>query len=84
MTTSASLPLNKGKRPQVQDSQEEIQKAPDLQNATRTAQEPTTDDNRWERAATQFSDIRISTGRKFKNYEFRERIRTSILGKRSV
>ena len=44
-----------------------------------------TDENQWERAVTQFSNKRISIGRKFKNCKFRERIRTlAILGKRSI
>ena len=50
----------------------------------RKAQAPTIDENRWERATAQFKDKRMSIGRKFKNYEFGEQVRTSILGKHSI
>jgi hypothetical protein len=61
----ATSPLDKGKRPQAQDSQAEMRDNQDSQNAMRTAQGPTTDENRWSRAAAQFKDIRMSTGRRF-------------------
>jgi len=51
----ATSPLDKGKRPKDQDSQDEM----------RQAQGPTTDDNRWSRAGAQFKDIRMSSGQEF-------------------
>jgi Retrotransposon gag protein/Zinc knuckle len=65
---SASSSLDKGKRPQTQDSQDRM----------RETQGPTTDENRWERAAAQFSNIRMSSGHKFPDdQDFDERMRHS-------
>jgi len=83
-TVSASSSLDKGKRPQAQESQEEMRDAQDSQDAMRHTQGPTTDENRWGRAAAQFEAHHMSTGRKFKNHEFGERIRTSIPGEQGV
>jgi hypothetical protein len=75
-SASANSPLDKGKRPQTQDSHSEMRDKPT----------PTTDENRWERAAAQFVDKRMSSGRRFPgSQDFEERMRsTAIPGERSV
>jgi hypothetical protein len=82
----ATSPLDKGKRPQAQDSQNEMRHTQDSQDAMRTAQEPTTDENRWSRGAAQFKDLRMSTGRKFpRDQDSKERMRpTSIPDEQSI
>jgi hypothetical protein len=62
---SATSPLDKGKRPQAQDSQSKMRDDPDSQDETRTAQGPITDENRWERAAAQFKSIGMSEEQEF-------------------
>jgi len=61
-TTSA---LDKGKKPQAQDSQDEMREIQDSKARMRTAQGPTTDENRWNRAKEHFKNIRMIDGRRF-------------------
>jgi hypothetical protein len=50
----------------------------ELQEAMRTAQGPTTDENRWERAAAQFRNIRMSEGQRFpQDQDLEEQVRTT-------